>query len=62
MGAALQQCGHWGDYFTGTVSFEDMMLEDIRGNNTSGNQNGMGNPGNHPWNRPDVPDGQVCLP
>lgn len=34
----------------------------IEGNNTSGNQDGMGNPGDHPWNRPEVPDGQVCLP
>ncbi len=62
VGAYLKQCGGYSDYFTGTVTFEDMMLDQIAGNNTSGNLNGMGNPGNHPWNRPDVPDGQVCLP
>jgi parallel beta-helix repeat protein len=62
VGAALKQCGYWGGSFTGAVTFEDMMLDQIAGNNTSGNQNGMGNPGNHYWNRPDIPDGQVCLP
>ncbi len=60
--ASLQQCGYTDDIFSGQVSFEAMELSDISGNNTTGNQNGMGNPGNHPWNRPDVPDGQVCLP
>jgi len=62
VGAVLKQCGYDEDDFTGQVSFEGMELEDISGNNTSGNQDGMGNPGNHPWNRPEVPDGQVCLP
>jgi parallel beta-helix repeat protein len=62
VGAYLKQCGEYTDDFTGTVTFEDMMLDQIAGNNTSGNQNGMGNPGNHYWNRPDIPDGQVCLP
>jgi len=46
--------------FTGQVSFQG--VNKIEGNNTSGYLNGMGNPGNHPWNRPDIPDGQVCLP
>jgi nitrous oxidase accessory protein NosD len=32
----------------------------IEGNNKSGNQNGMGNPGNHPFKN--LPVGQVCLP
>ncbi len=45
---------------TGKVTFQGTNV--IEGNNKSGNQNGMGNPGNHPWNRPRVPDGQVCLP
>ncbi len=62
VGAFLKQCRYWRDAFTGTVTFEDMTLDKIAGNNTTGNQDGMGNPGNHPWNRPDVPDGQVCLP
>jgi parallel beta-helix repeat protein len=62
VGAVLTQCGYKFDEFTGAVTFEDMMLDQIAGNNTSGNQNGMGNPGNHYWNRPDIPDGQVCLP
>ncbi len=60
--AALNQCGYGASNFTGKVVFEDMMLNQIAGNNTSGNQNGMGNPGNHYWNRADIPDGQVCLP
>lgn len=60
VGAFLKQCGDFGDDFTGRVTFEGQNV--IEGNNTSGNQDGMGNPGNHPWNRPDVPDGQVCLP
>ena len=50
------------DNFTGTVVFEEIDLDDIAGNSTSNNQKDMGNPGNHPWNRPEVPDGQVCLP
>lgn len=58
--AQLQQCGYEGDYFTGKVVLEGTNI--IDGNNRSGNQNGMGNPGNHPWNNPNVPDGQVCLP
>ncbi len=62
VGAELKQCGHGEDDFTGKVVFEEMELEDISGNSTTNNQKDMGNPGNHPWNRPDVPDGQVCLP
>lgn len=62
IGALLRQCGAASNLFPDQVLFEDMMLEDINGNNTTGNQDGMGNPGNHPWNRPSVPDGQVCLP
>jgi parallel beta-helix repeat protein len=67
LAAELKKCGYDEDGFnrfwgTGQVTFEGMELEDISGNNTSGNQNGLGNPGNHYWNRPDIPDGQVCLP
>lgn len=58
--AVLKQCGYREDSFTGQVTFQGETL--IEGNNRSGNQNGKGNPGNHPWNRPDAPDGQVCLP
>lgn len=59
--AALTECGYSGN-FTGRVTFEDMTPDQISGNNTSGRLNGRGNPGNHPWNRPEVPDGQVCTP
>lgn len=62
IGATLRSCGAALNRFPDQVLFEDMPLEDISGNNTTRNQDGMGNPGNHPWNRPDVPDGQVCLP
>jgi len=62
--AVLFQCGYMREVFTGQftgqVVFEGENV--IEGNNTSGNQDGMGNPGDHPWNRPEVPDGQVCLP
>jgi hypothetical protein len=59
--AILRKCGALvGGNFTGKVAFGGNII--IEGNNKSGNQSGMGNPGNHPWNRPDVPDGQVCLP
>lgn len=61
VGAALTQCGGGRDAFTSQVVFKDMKLEQIAGNNTSGNQDRMGNPGNHPWNNLSVPDGQVCL-
>lgn len=57
--AVLKQCGYPDDAFTGSVSFEGTNI--IEGNNRWGNQKGMGNPGNHPWNNPSVPDGQVCL-
>ncbi len=62
VGARLKQCGFRDDDFTGKVVFEEMKLEYISGNSTTNKQNGMGNPGNHYWNRPDIPDGQVCLP
>ena len=62
VGASLKQCGYSEDVFFGQAVFEGMTIEDISGNNVSGNQNGLGNPGNHPWNHPGVPDGQVCLP
>lgn len=58
--ARLSRCGYQWDDFRGKVEFKGNNV--IEGNNTSSNQNGMGNPGNHPWNRPTVPDGQVCLP
>jgi len=56
----LKKCGYQDDFFAGSVIFQGQ--NKIEGNNKSGDQNGMGNPGNHPWNRPEVPDGQVCLP
>jgi len=56
----LTKCGYSSDVFTGQVVMQG--TNTIEGNNKSGNQNGMGNPGEHPWNRPEVPDGQVCLP
>jgi nitrous oxidase accessory protein NosD len=58
--ASLKQCGYPQDAFTGTVTFEGTNI--IKGNNRWSNQKGMGNPGNHPWNQPNVPDGQVCSP
>lgn len=58
--ATLKQCGYREDNFAGQVTFQGETL--IDGNNRSGNQNGMGNPGAHPWNRPEVSDGQVCVP
>lgn len=54
-----EKCGYIPNQFNvfrGKVSF--LGKNKIEDNNQSGNQNGMGNPGNHP----DVPDGQVCLP
>jgi parallel beta-helix repeat protein len=56
--ASLEKCGYDWSYFVGKVVFEGHNV--IEGNNKSGNH--KGNPGNHPWNRPGVPDGQVCLP
>ncbi len=56
----LKQCGFPYDAFNGSVIFEGTNI--IEGNNRWGNQKGLGNPGNHPWNNPSVPDGQVCLP
>ncbi len=61
--AVLKECGFSDDAvqlygFTGQVVFEG--TNKIEGNNTSGNQDGMGNPGEHPFK--DLPDGQVCLP
>jgi len=58
--AVLKQCGYGEDSFSGRVTFQGETL--IDGNNRSGNQDGKGNPGNHPWNQPNVSDGQVCLP
>ncbi len=58
LAAVLQQCGYGSDDFTGQVFFEGTNI--IEGNNTSGNLNGLGNPGNHPFT--DLPDGNVCLP
>jgi len=62
LAAWVDDCGRGLGSFTGQVIFKEMELENISDNNISGNQDGMGNPGGHPWNRPDVPDGQVCLP
>ncbi len=44
--------------FEGNVTFEGGNT--IRDNNTSGNLDGKGNPGDHPFT--ESPDGQVCLP
>jgi nitrous oxidase accessory protein NosD len=60
LAADLKKCGDHRDSFKGQVVFEGKNL--IESNNKSQNQNGMGNPGIHPWNRPGVSDGQVCLP
>ncbi len=54
----LKQCGYGVDGFTGQVIFEGTNI--IEDNNKWGNQKGMGNPGNHPFQH--LPDGQVCLP
>lgn len=58
--AELKRCGSYKNDFRGRITFEEMDLEWISGNNTAGNLDSMGNPGHHPWNRPEVPDGQVC--
>nr|BAL56238.1 cell surface protein [uncultured Acetothermia bacterium]BAL57899.1 cell surface protein [uncultured Acetothermia bacterium]BAL59022.1 cell surface protein [Candidatus Acetothermum autotrophicum] len=58
--AYLKKCSYDYDEFVGKVTIDGQTV--IEGNSTSNNQKGMGNPGSHPWNRPEVPDGQVCLP
>ncbi len=55
--AKLAVCGYPWDSFEGKVALQDVVVE---GNNTTGNQAGKGNPGDHPFR--DGPDGQVCLP
>ena len=55
--AKLAVCGYPWDSFEGEVELRDVVVE---GNNTTGNQTGKGNPGDHPFR--DAPDGQVCLP
>ena len=55
--ARLKQCGYDHPLFVYEVEFQGKNV--IEGNNTSGNQNGMGNPG---WKGPVIPDGQMCLP
>jgi hypothetical protein len=60
LAAMLMKCGYKEDDFTGEVVFQGENT--VEGNNISGDQNGRGNPGDHPWNQPDIPDGQVCLP
>jgi nitrous oxidase accessory protein NosD len=59
--AELKKCDYFENYSRGRVTFEEMELDWISGNNTTGNLDGRGNPGHHPWNRPEVPDGQVCF-
>jgi nitrous oxidase accessory protein NosD len=59
--AVLRVCGYPFaviDLFIGRVLWEGQNA--LRGNNASGNQDGLGNPGNHPFKN--LPDGQVCLP
>jgi hypothetical protein len=51
-------CNYADNLFTGSVTFEGE--NELSGNNASGNQDGVGNPGVHPWS--DTSDGQVCLP
>lgn len=58
MATYLKKCGYLGDIFDGTVAIDDKTI--IAGNNMTSNH--QGNPGHHYWNRPEVPDGQVCLP
>lgn len=58
LAAALQQCGYSIDDFSGRVTF--LGETHFEGNNTTGNQSGQGNPGDHPFTA--LPDGQVCLP
>jgi hypothetical protein len=52
-----QLCGFDQGDFSGHVS---IVSEDIENNNAGGNQNGLGNPGDHPFKS--LSDGQVCLP
>lgn len=56
--AALKRCGYSDDDFSEHVIF--LGETRLEGNNVTGNQNGMGNPGDHPFAH--LPDGQVCLP
>lgn len=58
LAAWLKSCGYDDDSFVGNAVFQGSNA--IEGNNTSGNQNGMDNPANHPFKN--LPDGQVCLP
>lgn len=60
LAAVLRRCGFGLDSFRGQVIFEGENI--IEGNNRTGDQDDMGNPGEHPWNRPEVSGGQVCLP
>ncbi|MBI1741730.1 hypothetical protein HYR54_01535 [Candidatus Acetothermia bacterium] len=58
LASVLKRCGFSKDTFIGQVSFFDRNV--IETNNQSGNQDGQGNPGQHPFNN--LTDGQVCLP
>ncbi len=58
LGAVLRRCGAPFDDFQGQATFEGENT--IADNNTSGNERGRGNPGDHPFT--DSADGQVCLP
>lgn len=60
LAAIRRECGNREDHFTGQVIFEGKNV--IEDNSKSGELKNKGNPGDHPWNRSEVPDGQVCLP
>jgi len=58
LATAIERCGYPRDSFRGIV--EIVGENSFEGNNTSGNFNGQGNPGTHPFQQ--LPDGQICLP
>jgi len=53
-----EACGYGRSRFTGWAELRGENI--FEGNNLSGNLEGMGNPGDHPYG--DLPDGQICLP
>jgi hypothetical protein len=60
VGARVAECGYERGGFIGEVVF--VGTNTIAGNNRSRNNASRGNPGEHDWNQPNVPPGQVCLP
>ena len=55
-----EACGYGRSRFPGRVELAGEIV--FEGNNTSGNLDGKGNPGGHPFGDLDLPDGQICLP